>query len=260
MWHGKTVCVIMPTYNEAGSIRACIEQFEQLGLVDRILVINNNAAPGTSEAVAPTSAIEIHEPRQGYGAAIMRGYREAVEDLIFVVEPDNTFVASDVHKFLAYIDEVEVVYGSRTIRHFIWAGANMGWFLKTGNWAVAKLMQALYNMPSLSDVGCTYRLIRRDALAHLLPHLRVSGNFFGPEMMLLSRWQRLTLIQLPINYRARVGESAVTGSFYRAFWLGLQMIWLILTFPLRGYPRRALVRLPNGDESSQTLPPRPDAP
>ena len=52
-------------------------------------MINNNAAPGTSEEVARThGAREIHESRQGYGFAIRRGLREARSDYIIVCEPD----------------------------------------------------------------------------------------------------------------------------------------------------------------------------
>jgi hypothetical protein len=99
-------------------------------------------------------------------------------------------------------------------------------------------MQSLYNSNSLSDVGCTFRLLRRSAVEQMLPDFRVRSNFFGPEMMLLTKWKGLRFIQIPVNYRTRIGESSVTGSHRRAFLLGLQMIWLILTFWMRGYPRR----------------------
>ena len=54
------------------------------------------------------------------------------------------------------------MFGTRTTRELIWGGANMGWFLKWGNWAVAKMVEVLFNTSHLSDVGCTYRLIDRD--------------------------------------------------------------------------------------------------
>ena len=49
--------------------------------------------------------------------------------------------------------------GSRTVSNFIWDGANMGWFLQWGNWAVAKFLEVLFNTSYLSDVGCTFRVI-----------------------------------------------------------------------------------------------------
>ena len=56
MWSGKSVSVILMTYNERDSIRATIDGFLGTGLVDEVLVVNNNAAPGTSEEVARTAA------------------------------------------------------------------------------------------------------------------------------------------------------------------------------------------------------------
>jgi len=237
MWRNKTVGLILPTYNEKDSIKKSINDFEELGLIDDILVINNNAVPGTSDEVAKTSAREIIETKQGYGAAIQRGFREIDTDLIFVCEPDDTFVAADAYKFLAYIEEMDVVYGSRTVKSFIWDGANMGWFLRFGNWAVAKMMQALYNTNSLSDVGCTFRLIKKESLKKIQNSFRISSNFFGPEMMLLTKYKGLRFIQIPINYKDRIGESSVTGDLWKAFKLGVQMIWLILTFRFRDHKR-----------------------
>ena len=129
---------------------------------------------------------EIHEPRQGYGFAIRRGLQEATGDFIVVSEPDGTFLGRDTFKLLAYVDDFDVVYGSRTARTFIWRGANMGMWLRWGNWSVAKLMEFLFNSTNLTDVGCTMRLVRRDALARIERQFTIGGSAFGPEMMLLT--------------------------------------------------------------------------
>ena len=233
----QTISVILPTYNEKDSIRKVIKDFEALGVIDEIIVVNNNAVDGTSQQVAKTSAIEVFESDPGYGAAIQRGFKEATGDLIFVCEPDDTFVAEDVYKFLSYIDDVDVVYGSRTIKNFIGEGANMGHFLKNGNWFVAKMMQVLYRTNSLSDVGCTFRLIKKPALKKIQSSFRIKSGFFGPEMMLLTKHFDIPFVQIPIKYQARVGESSYTGDFKKAFILGMKMIWFIITFSLRGYKK-----------------------
>jgi glycosyltransferase involved in cell wall biosynthesis len=228
MYKQSKVSVILPTYNERDSIRQVIRDFEALGVVDEILVVNNNAVQGTSENIRGTSAIEIHEPRQGYGAAIRRGFAEATGDLIAVCEPDATFLAQDLHKFLAYSGDVDIAYGSRTIKTFIWERANMGILLKWGNWFVAKLLEVLFNTSYLSDVGCTYRLVRREALAKLLPLFRVNSNFFGPEMIVRGYQLGFRCVQIPINYKERTGRSSVTGSVRKSIILGSQMIVLII--------------------------------
>ena len=139
-----------------------IERFFATGMVDEVLVIDNNAQRGTIEEVARTHARLVHEPHQGYGHATRRGLLEASGDLIVLAEPDGTFRPEDIPKLLVYSEECDVVFGTRTTRELVWAGANMARWLRWGNWAVAKLIEALYNTSHLSDVGCTYKLLRRD--------------------------------------------------------------------------------------------------
>lgn len=235
MWNGKRISVIFPTYNEKDSIYQAIEDFFANGYVDEVVVINNNAAEGTAEEVARTRARQVFETRQGYGNAIRRGFQEAdpASDFIIVSEPDGTFSGGDVIKLLAYADDFEYVLGTRTSREFIWAGANMGWFLKWGNWAVAKMVEFLFNTTLLTDVGCTMRLIHRDSLRRLENQFTVGTSHFGLEMTLLAITNRLRLVEIPVNYRKRVGRSSVTGSKIKAFRLGLIMIFMIWAHRLR---------------------------
>lgn len=235
MWNDNTVAVILPTYNEKDSIRACIEGFERTGVVDEIIVVNNNAAAGTSEEVQKTSAREVFEPVQGYGAAIQRGFRETKSQLVVVCEPDATFLPGDILKLLSYSTDFDFVLGTRTQKEFVWTGANMDRPLRWGNYSVAKMMELLFNTTTLSDVGCTYRLIKRAALEAMQPFFRVKGNFFGPEMMLLAAAKGISMVQIPINYCPRIGVSSVTGDRIKAIKLGFRMIWLILEFRMAGW-------------------------
>ncbi|HNR33782.1 MAG TPA: glycosyltransferase family 2 protein [Candidatus Hydrogenedentes bacterium] len=230
MWRGKKVSVVFPTYNEKDSIRAAIEEFFEDGLVDEIVVVNNNAAPGTDEEVRQTRARLVHEPRQGYGHAIWRGLAEATGDLLIISEPDGTFSGHDVIKMLAYSDDVPVVFGTRTSREFVWEGANMGFFLKFGNWAVGKLMEFLFNTTILTDVGCSMRLLRREAYERIAPQFSVGGSAFGPQIMLLTILNGIPFIEIAVNYRRRVGTSSVTGNKLRAALLGCEMIAMILRY------------------------------
>ncbi|MEO7752164.1 MAG: glycosyltransferase family 2 protein [Terracoccus sp.] len=224
---------MLPTYNEKDSIAECIRRFEALDVVDTVLVINNNAAEGTSEEVARTGAVEVIETTQGYGAAIKRGLREADTDLIAVCEPDGTFNPEDLHKLLAFMPECDIVIGSRTVSNFIWSGANMGWFLQWGNWAVAKLIEVLYNSSYLSDVGCTFRVMTADQASSILKRSRLDGSAYGLEMLLISVITKARMVQVPVNYHPRVGVSSVTGELGKTISLGTEMIKMTFAMRLR---------------------------
>jgi glycosyltransferase involved in cell wall biosynthesis len=233
MWGERSVSVVLMTYNERDSIRGVIEGFFATGVVDEVLVVNNNAAEGTVEEVEKTDARMVFEPEQGYGHACRRGLVEAEGDLIVLAEPDGTFLPNDIHKLLAFVGECDAVFGTRTTRELIWHGANMDWFLRWGNWAVAKSMEALFNTTHLSDVGCTYRVFTRE-LAHLVAErMEVGGNHAGPEMMLLTITSGARFVEIPVNYLPRVGTSSATGDFKTAVSIGLRMILLVLAYRRR---------------------------
>ena len=145
-----------------------------------------------------------------------------------MAEPDGTFVGRDVMKLLAYADDFEMVCGTRTTRELIWGQANMGWFLRWGNWIVAKLIQLLYGGPSLTDCGCTLRLTHRTALTRILDDLTVGGSHFLPEMVIVALKRGVRVIEVPVNYRGRIGDSKITGTLKGTLRTGFRMIALIL--------------------------------
>lgn len=235
MWKSKTVSVIFPTYNEKDSIRHAIEEFFASGYVDEIIVVNNNAAAGTDDEVRPTKARLVYETKQGYGHAIWKGLEEAVGDILIIAEPDGTFSGNDVIKLLAYSDDVPVVFGTRTQRELVWEGANMGIFLKWGNWAVGKMVEFLFNTTLLTDVGCSMRLLHREPYETIAPCFTIGGSAFGPQILMLTILHKIQFIEIPVNYRQRVGKSSVTGSTFRAFTLGMEMIFMILRCRIKSW-------------------------
>ena len=228
MYGAKTVSVVFPAYNEGGNIRQAVEDFFLTGVVDEIVVVDNNSRDGTAAEASATRARVVCETRQGYGHALRRGLREATGDLVIMAEPDGTFMGRDVLKLLAYSEDFDMVCGTRTTRRNqpMFACAQIS--SRVGNWLVAKLIQVLYSGPSLSDCGCTLRLTHRVGLARFVDDLTVGGSHFLPEMVILGLKRGLRIIEVPVNYRDRVGESKITGSFKGTVRTGVNMIILAL--------------------------------
>ena len=228
MYNSKTLSIVMPAYNEAESIARVVQSYKELPIVDQVIVIDNNSVDETGAYARRAGAQVIVETKQGYGHASRAALRAADTDLVIIVESDSTFRALDVYKFLAYSEEFDCVFGTRTSKTCIWSGANMGAFLRYGNCAVAKLLEYLHNGPCLTDVGCTFKLFRRDALQKIEGHLTAGGSTFSPQLMYVAIRCGLRCVEIPVNYRARVGESKITGDLKKAFFLGLRMIRMIV--------------------------------
>jgi len=235
MYKKKTVSVVIPTYNEADSIRKVIEDFFDTGLVDEVVVVDNNALGNTKEEIEKTKARRIVETRQGYGNAIMRGLLESTGDLVVMCEADGTFEPSDVHKLLLYSDTFPVVFGTRTSRAAIWSGAFMPFPVRFANYLWAKIIEVLYNGPVLTDVGCTFKLIHKPALREVIPFFKLSDGDgkFSPEFMIWILKLGFVPIEIPVIYKARVGESMYTGSTWRAAKLGFKMLPMIFSYKFK---------------------------
>jgi glycosyltransferase involved in cell wall biosynthesis len=233
--HGsKTISVVLPAYNEEKYIRPAVDDFFVADLVDEVIVVDNNSRDRTADEARQTRARVVHEGRQGYGHALRRGIHEATGDIIILAEPDGTFIGRDIHKLLAYAEDFDMVCGTRTTRELVWEQANMGWFLRIGNWTVAKMIQFLYGGPSLSDCGCTLRLTHRAALDRIRGDLTVGGSHFLPEMVILALKRGLKVIEVPVNYRGRIGESKITGNLKGTLKTGFRMIGIIIKYRFSG--------------------------
>lgn len=233
MYKGRRVSVVMPAYNEEAYIATAVAEFKSVPEVDEVIVVNNNSTDNTKELAIEAGAFVVDEPKQGYGYACQRALREASGDLIILVEPDGTFSAKDIEKFLAYSNDFDFVIGTRTLKEIIHEGANMGKFLKWGNWVLAKMIEVLFNGPSLTDVGCTYRLIKKEALERIKDKFSIGRSHFSPEMIILAIKSGISMIEIPVNYKPRKGSSKITGKKWAAFKLGLMMIKTILGYKIR---------------------------
>ncbi len=232
MYKTKKVSVVIPTYNEAQSIRDVIDGFFETGFVDEVVVVDNNALGNTQEEVAKTQARLVHEPKQGYGNALMKGLEEARGDLIVMTEADGTFRPIDIEKFLSYSTDFEAVLGTRTSRAAIYSGAFMPFPVRFGNWLWAKMIEVLFNGPVLTDVGCTYKLVNRKLLEEIKKLFKYSkgDGTFSPELMIWLIKHDKKIIEIPVIYKERVGKSGYTGSVWRAAKLGLEMLPVIVKY------------------------------
>ena len=237
MYKNKQVSVVIPTYNEAESIREVIDGFFATGLVDEVIVVDNNALGNTKEEVRKTNAHLVHENKQGYGHALMRGIHEATGDPVVMTEADGTFLPKDIEKLLAYSEEFDAVLGTRTSRSAIWSGAFMPFPVRFGNWLWAKVIEVLFNGPVLTDVGCTYKLVSREALEKIKPLFTLSkgDGKFSPELMIWLIKKDVNLIEVPVIYKERIGQSMYTGSVWRAAKLGFRMLPLIIYYKFKKF-------------------------
>jgi len=206
-----------------------------------VVVVDNNSTDQTRQQALSAGARVVSEPKQGYGYACMRGLREALEfpkvNVVVLVEGDMTFAGKDLGKLVPYLDNVDMVVGTRTTQELTTEDSQLNWFYVWGNMFLAKMTQVKFwdikhwGRVRLTDVGCTMRAVRAEALGEILDSLRVGGHHFSPHMVMVAISKGLKVVEIPVTFRRRWGTSKGAGSSkLKGFGIGLRMMWHILTF------------------------------
>jgi len=237
------VAVLVPCFNEEAAVATVVADFRKALPAAEIFVYDNNSTDRTAELAEAAGGTVIRETQQGYGFACIRGLTEGLKihdaDVIVLTEGDGTFFADDLAKFLDYVKHTDLVVGNRVTRGMVDTDSQMDYFFIWGNMAVAMLLRLRFwdsrhlGPAGLTDVGCTFRAIRRPALERILPDLAVGGNHFSIHMLLVAMARGLSVIEIPIRLRRRVGQSkGASQSLLKGFQVGMVMIWHIITFRL----------------------------
>jgi len=222
------VSLIIPAYNEEATIAEVVRDFKTQDALDEIIIVDNNSRDRTGEIAAAEGAKVILETRQGYGCALRAGMDQADGDILILSEADGSFRSSDIQKFLAYIEDADMVIGTRTTKQMIDQGARMNFLIRIMNVLWAKFLQMLWflhNETRFTDVGCTYRAIWKDAYRKIRDGLSAQGPDFSPEMMAEALHQRLKIVEIPVKYFQRSGgESKHSVSYYHLAKTALKML------------------------------------
>jgi glycosyltransferase involved in cell wall biosynthesis len=189
VFEGKRVAVVVPAFDEEALIGATIAGIPPS--VDRIIVVDDCSTDRTSvraeEAGDPRVEVIRHELRGGVGAAILTGYRRALEeglDLVVVMNGDNQMDPVDLPGLLAPVAAGEVDYAKANR-----LATGQAWELipKTrffGNAILSLLTKVASGYWHVADSQTTYTVLSREMLARLDLD-RVYTNYGFPNDMLV---------------------------------------------------------------------------
>lgn len=226
------VYVIIPAFNEEASIGLVIKDIPEI--VSEIIVINNNSSDNTIKVAKEAGAIVLTENRKGYGHACLLGMKyiseqEAKPDIIVFLDGDYSDFPEELSKIVAPIIEkdIDFVIGSR-VSELREKGA-MTRPQIFGNWLATSLMKLFFGA-NFTDLG-PFRAIKYDKLLALNMEDKTYG--WTVEMQLKVLKKKYSYVEVPVNYRNRIGVSKVSGTVKGAIFAGVKILLWIFKYSFK---------------------------
>jgi glycosyltransferase involved in cell wall biosynthesis len=216
MFEGRRVAVVVPAYNEEKLIDRVLDTMPSF--VDRVIVVNDASTDGTAVALASAQArlggllrVIHHAKNGGVGAAIVTGYRLAIEeaqgnDLVVVMAGDAQMDPEDLPRLLIPLvrDQADYTKGNRLFTGQAWKIIPRHRYL--GNAVLSLLTKIASGYWHVADSQSGYTAITVDALRVLQLHRLYPRYGFPNHLLVELNNYDFRVRDVPIQPVYNVGE------------------------------------------------------
>ena len=224
------IVVIIPAYNEENSIAKVIHDIPP-GLVQEVIVVNNNSNDATDLNARNAGATVLHEERPGYGFACLKGITYLKEsgclvDIVIFIDADYSDHPEEMPLLVKPIaeDKMDMVIGSRALGKK--EKGSMTLQQVFGNWLATGLLKIIYHI-HYTDLG-PFRAIRYNKLLEI--NMQDTTYGWTVEMQLKAAKLKMNICEVPVNYRKRIGFSKISGTLKGTVLAGYKIITTIFKY------------------------------
>lgn len=224
--------VIIPAFNEEDSISLVIQDIPDV--VEEVIVVSNNSTDQTEENARKAGATVLSETRKGYGYACLKGMdyvaaQQEKPDIIVFLDGDYSDYPEQLSAIIQPIlqENIDFVIGARVDR--LREEGSMTFPQIFGNWLATRLMRLFFGA-RFTDLG-PFRAIKYEKLLALNMEDKTYG--WTVEMQLKAIKQKLLYVEVPVNYRNRIGVSKVSGTVKGAVMAGIKILGWIFKYSLK---------------------------
>lgn len=188
--------LIIPAYNEAGSIRRTLELCQRYldgQPYSYEIIVGADGNDGCRDIVAglaeSDSRLQVFGStgRGGKGKAVRAGVGRARGQIIGFADADYKTPIEELDKILPWFGQgYDLVIGSRAVSDSC-IRVPQPWFRRAGSWAFGVGMRALTGLYGIRDTQCGFKFFRRFVARDLFGRQCIDGYMFDVEILALAR-------------------------------------------------------------------------
>jgi glycosyltransferase involved in cell wall biosynthesis len=222
-----SVDVVIPALNEERGLPAVLAEVPSL--VRRVVVADNGSEDGTARVARAAGAEVVHEQERGYGAACLRALAHLASDppdIVVFLDGDHSDHPAQLPRLVEPIATggADLVIGSRVLGRR--EPGSLTPQQRVGNAIACVALRRLYGA-HYTDLG-PFRAVRWQALERLGMADRNYG--WTVEMQIKAAQRGLAHVDVPVDYRRRIGESKVSGTVRGTVGAAVKILWTLARY------------------------------
>ena len=194
------VSIVIPAHNEAAVIGDVVARARDVCPDAEIIVVDDGSTDDTAARAREAGALVVQHPyNKGNGAAVKRGIRQALGDLIVLMDGDGQHDAADIPRLLEHFPEFDMVVGARGWR------SQANWSRALAN-KVFSLFASYITGEHIPDLTSGLRAIKR-TLAKRYAYLLPNGFSYPTTITMALLRAGYAVKYVPITATDRQGQS-----------------------------------------------------
>lgn len=203
----SSISVVIPAYNESGSVRRIIGSVRDFMTAEKIeheiIVVDDHSLDNTAEeARAGGATVFTHPVNRGYGASLTTGIKKAKFDNILIMDADGTYPIAEAKKLLPYMNDFDMVVGARQGKYY------HGSFIKRISRSIFYFLLMYVTGEKVADANSGMRIFKKSVVMQFEDDF-CAGFSFTTTITIILLSNRYLIKFVPIEYMMRTGSSKV---------------------------------------------------
>lgn len=223
--------VIIPAFNEENAVGLVVGDIPK-EWVEEVIVVDNNSTDKTTEVARNAGATVLFEGKMGYGNACLKGIEylktqpNRKTDIVVFLDADYSDYSEQLPLVVQPIidGKARMVIGSRAIGKREKGSMTIPQIF--GNWLATSLMKLIYGA-NFTDLGPFRAICYADLLAMEMQEKKYGWTV---EMQLKAIKNKIPYVEVPVNYKRRIGFSKVSGTMKGTILAGYKIITTIFKY------------------------------